>query len=621
MENKKETKDLLVDQNNKEKSTSLSNDTGNSFYEGGTKKSKTKWTQDWRGKTLFVSIAALILIGMAIPSGMAIANYFNHNDKDINFGSVEISGKISNEISATKNAAIVDRFDLLNEEGYISNDTYDTITKNAIDEADETISNKKSELKNNFGNTWESEWFSFLSDEGFSDEDEYKDSLISDKYITNITPFYTNNSNIITTVDDDSGFRYVSDAKDESASEKKYKAIVNSTPNGNSDEILTPENLMTAYLNIFQPVSLNTSPINFTPIGGKDTASGEADINGAAIKIEQDNLRDMFALAFQLEDPTTFEPKETTSLGVKSLSKFDLASPEANLAAYSFISGSSMLASTTPSALRQILVDSLTGYTGAPSDINDAYIEYENGNITSDNLDEIGEVLLGKLRAIKLMNDTASTADRKYGLSLEINSNNYFGYLSTSGITIVGFNSQNGATDLTTYQENLVQDALNYSNGLKVDPTDGYEIIDPGLISSFTSWVSTNIEDIILLPYISDVDNLDELGNKVKDILNESEFNGRTDWTTQDGIDAAKINYFGEYIMDGETFAKNKFTEVSTYVKTNNKLFDTSTWISEESSFITTIKDLNVVYKYSLDQFSSLNSSKSKAILNKGDDN
>ncbi len=628
----KNIKELLVDQP-KEENTPKEDKGGNSFYEGGSKQTKTKWTKDWRAKALGVSIAALVLIGAAIPSGMAMSKYFEHYDMSHTFGGNDLTSLITNEINSAKDRAVIDRFDKLNKEGYLDNGAYNSLKEKAKDAADKKIKDEKASIKKQYGSTWKEEWSKELNDKGFSDENEYKDSIMSDRYVSIITPFYNTKAwtNIKVTKDEykANGYTYHSSAV--ASTDNEYRVIANDSPGGNTDKFedggitsggtkhrlyLTPQNLVAAYLDIYKPISLNQSPLDFVPTKGSDAADGTPDITADTIKITQDNLK-MFLALYNALEPTnpgspgisSFKPDDTDTLGIKSLSQFDMGNANANFAIYS------ELATSTSSKEMEDVIRPLIKSTVETNSTGVFIDKLQPDKVNSDQLKIMGTNLVGELKKpdIGLIESISGTPSRKSGLLLKENGEYYISYLTTEGLKMIGLNNFDiGTTIYSDYGKNLINDSLDIQAGIS-----NSDIVDTKIYDSYSTWVSNNIKDILLLTWIND-DRLNVLGEKIANLSTSDNIEDK-----DKGLEEAEVNYLIPFLNTSLSFAQGKYKEADDFINENDKLFNKTNWDNISSSYIKATNENNHIYEIVKNKLGTLLTSatiKENTILTKGDE-
>ncbi len=472
--------------------------TGNSFYERKNNEEKTVWYKDWRGKTLGITLAALVLIGGGIPAGMAAAGYwadFKGKETPVLDGGDEINDiyeEAMDRIAILENKALLDHYQMMVYEGLVTPKAHDNAIEDAEDNADDAIKSEKDALKDQYGNTWKDEWDKDLQEKGFSTgeqgEQEYKDSIVASSIKGNITAVYSSARNIKTKVleTDSTVYTYESEINNG----KKY-VIKNSYEypaagdeewydNNNNKYSYTPTDLMTAYLTTFEPVMFNDTLLPFIPVVGN---GAEADIQGNNISMTNSDINAAWSFARM----DTYEPAALNYGGIQSKGSIDFSAQslgqEANIAVMSGLNGSATDGGTTIKTLvDNAFSAALPGQTSATVTSN---------MITNMNDDEVNlfeETLRDDLIAAGLLNDPDNAAKpyRNWSTSGIVDANTY-SFVSTNGLHNIGV--QFDGVELVTEQLNS---------------DIGEDALDVGLFASFNTWFSTAFEYITLIDYLTD---------------------------------------------------------------------------------------------------------------------
>ena len=143
------TQEINSDKETKSTDITINENNQNSFYDGGTNKSVSAWTKDWRGKTLIFFTLLLIILGIAIPSGMAAAGYFNNGKNKVpNFTSEEQELQVKKDIKHMMDIAISNNYDAMIEQGYWDKKTAKNKLEDIENDIDDQIQKEKDSLKN-----------------------------------------------------------------------------------------------------------------------------------------------------------------------------------------------------------------------------------------------------------------------------------------------------------------------------------------------------------------------------------------------------------------------------------------------------------------------------------------
>ncbi|BDU67813.1 MAG: hypothetical protein TYPL_4660 [Candidatus Tyloplasma litorale] len=513
--NKEIQKEDIKNNKNKDNKNELSSG-GNSFYERiSIDNKKTSWTSDWRGKTLSFFVSAAVLIGLAIPSGMAATGYFasykgestiigngNPDNEDTNYSDA------MNELSRLKDEAIIYHYEEMVNEGWITQTQYDDDIEEAEDNADDQIKNKKDSLQEQYGDSYEDEWDNTLQEMGFhiaseNGEEEYKDSLISDSIESKVKSTYTSQNSLtqVIPVSSDNDSAIYSSETNESRGRKTiienqspiyYSAVENDDSDDPFVTTFTPQDLTTLYLLTYRPLIFNNTLLPFTPVAG--SSNSEVDITGSNISMTNDNIAS--AKAFYDLISNGYTPTATNYGNIQSTYDISFESEslglEADTAIEMALAGEYTVATTT--------LDTMIDTAFAASSnlgLDDYEGDYEGANdITSEEISNMNSIQVTAF-------ETALSKDLiENGLLDDGNEATKYRNFSTIGLIdnqTVSFVSTNGLHNIGIQFEGkeIVEEQL---NNINKNPNS----IDVGFIESFNSWFENAFNYIIIIDYLSD---------------------------------------------------------------------------------------------------------------------
>lgn len=654
-ENKeRKTKDL-IDEVDKpvEPKPEVKNDAGennsvnnNSFYDRKETNVKTAWYKDWRGKTLGLSLSALILIGAGIPAGIAIMGGFSHNE--INYGeqfTEEDYANARNELEIISDDAIIYQYESLVYEGYVSEKVYENNVEDAEDAADDTIKNSQDALKKGeYGNTWEEEWDNQLQEMGYHTGDEgteeYRNSLISATISAKVSSEYTTYNALIKQLNSTSDDAVYGSGKN---SKGEYLYVDNHTPyyweNGETTNIsendsnitttsFTSQDLMTMFLWAYEPILFNDTLLPFTLVDG--TSGTEGTLEGNNILMTTTNITNIKYFWQLLEEG--FEPEATNAggLGIQSKNNFNLSSTEGTLAVKfamaqdGTIPAGELNTTKFKTAINNAFDVALDSTFATSSEITSYQIE----NMTNDQIDLFESEFKGSLISWGLLDDetnkrnitTTTTFTTNYEDGEE---EDYVSYLSTDGVHSVGIQSE-GNQMLTEY--------LNASN----DVSDIYvpSVIEDSFLSTYTSWLSSAFDKILIISYLTNPNdesgwftydgeqnptlNISWDSNNVPDFQSNEWFEGMSE---EQIIDLMFSVMFGDLWINLQSNVVSSYQAADTfYNDTYSIQYGTDAFSLNSTAYLTFLESGNLytlINNYVDGVFSS---SESEVILIKGED-
>ncbi len=468
----------------------------NSFYERKETKqgSSAVWYKDWRGKTLGLSLAALILIGAGIPAGMAAAGYFNVQDDNYNTAAkVDGYKTIKSELERAYDRGIIAHYEEMKNEGWFPSNQYENSKKEAEKNASNTIDDEKKSLKDSYGNTWEEEWDKSLQEKGFhtsgnGGEAEYKESLISSAYENNVRSIYTKKSNTLEKVsmEDTKDYIYASTPYTINNPENdNYQVVRNNNKNKDYDSYsYTPQDLMTIYLYAYQPIVFNNSLLPFTPVVGSNT---EADIEGNNITMTNAQVKNAWALSTKVKEEKEYGTDNFG--GVQSMNSITFSGQslgeEADIAVLSKMKDNKLGNAGTEIST---IVDTAFSKTGLTT-ISSSSIDY----MDEDQVKLFADSLEASLSEKQLLNkvDATGTASSKRLYGVEGLIPDTISFVSSNGLNNIG---------VEIYGTDLLLESLNEQ---AKDPNAR----DFDIWSSYTNWVTSSFKYITILDYFTDLND------------------------------------------------------------------------------------------------------------------
>jgi len=519
----------------------------NSFYEEtSTVASDSKWYKDWRGKALILILAGSLLIAAGIPSGMAIAGYWKKFHGDEIPYAPSIYEKIIDEIKVATNSGYIEQLDNMTEQGWFTDSQHKLIVKNANDDADDQIKSEKKSIKDEYGKVWEDAWNKKLQKDGFSNDKQYKDSIIADKYKTKEVAQYTDVSNIVKSTNNLSSLGDVKYVSDKAERGKYYKYINNGVPNKDMDttNILTSEKLMTAFIYLYQPILFNDSLLEFTPSKGQD---GEASVAATTISITNDQILNALDMHYNLTDDN-YEQFSNNFGDVMSVPNISFDDIPTNVAINSWMvdnnSTKQELGNEDDLNIDQMIQDAFAAVgaggidTLTKDDIND---------FTADQDDLFSASLKTSLSASNIIGpNTTRVVYQTWG--------KYLSFISTDGLHSVGIQSQD---------DELISDYLNIKN-----KSEGWvDLASSSIDSKYSEWVSSNFDTITLIMWIIN-----------KKLIISSPF--------PDFMSTIKLLIFGKEISSSLQKSIDKKNEVKTFYTDNFEYYNLKDFTDKESNFL-----------------------------------
>lgn len=550
----------------------------NSFYERQDDVEKTSWVKDWRGKTLMFLAATLVLIGVGIPIGMLSVGYFeNIRDEDYDVDevdNVEFS-LATDELSRIKDQALLEHYELMIDEGWITQTQYDNDIENAEETADDQVKNEKDSIKDEYGNTWKDEWDQSLQEKGFhtsdnNGEQEYKDSIIASTIETKIKTTYTSTNVLTQQVSSSDNVTYYSDVSDDG----KYLIIENRDRiyYRNKDDAdyhyyspsFTPEDLVTLYLLTYQPIVFNNTLLPFTPVLGNSDTS---DVNGSNLTVTNDNILSIWSFYKMLTTGSDFSPKAKNYGGIQS--KYDITFTDQSLgsevdnAVNFYLSGSSESVSSTTNleSIISLAFASMTVDDGDENyDVNDI-TSTEISNLNDDNLVQFANSLRDSLVSVGLM--SKSESKKNFSIVGLIN-DNIVSVVSTNGLNNIGVQFEG---------DEIVKEQLNSNNMIT-------NSIDLGFADSFGTWFDSAFDYIITIDYLTNPkDNglgwFDEENNKFNLELRKNE-DGTNFYTPEEDVNYLIKVFLIDLWIDEKKVISENYNSMQDFYETNWKYYDLS---------------------------------------------
>ncbi len=621
----------------------------NSFYERQQdNQADTKWTKDWRGKTLGLTLAALILIGAGIPAGMAMAGYWHDPGSANLVDKTEVETAVdfaSDEVQRIYDLAVLDHYDSLVYEGYITEDSHDDKIENAEDSAWDTIDNEKETLKANYGDTWEEEWDNSLKEKGFhtkanGGEDEYVDSMVASAVEETIKSQYNTKNALTSPVSETdltpSDYDFIST---EANSKGKYYYIENMVPVFYSDDgasswddietsySYTPEDLMNLFVWTYEPIVFNNSLLPFTPVeGANDT---EADIQGDNVYMSNDNVKSAWSFA-RAEDAGT-APAATNYGGIQKKYNVDLSSQglgvESVIAIDEIIYGRFTTGKTTITDI----VNAAFAATGLGT--VDVVTSTDISNMNTNDVQTFSEEISSQLKTEGLLTPDGGT--RNFATTNIFTptsvSNKTVSFVSTNGLNNIGVSFED--------EEVIVEQLDNYAgaNGA----------IDLALVSTFNTWFAEAFEYITIIDFLTnptdtsqgwfnggtldltwDTNNLALVGQTIdEEDIETIAGEGATEADAQYAIQTLfPYVLFGSVALDTMNSTTETYNSVKTFVDTNWKDYESENFSTGLGMDILKYINSSNLNKFSLDYFGNIKlladskTSTKNEVINKGGD-
>ncbi len=550
---------------------------GNSFYDRQQDKNSTsKWTKDWRGKTLGLSLAGAVLITGGVLLGMWAGGYWYSSE----FNNLTDSTELQNALELTDQAidrvydqAIIERYDSLVAEGYISSVSHDNKIEDIEDAAVDTIDNEKEALKDSYGNTWEDEWDKQLKSKGFhtgdQGEEEYKSSMIADDLEAEVKSEFTSMSAMTEVVDDKDGYTYHSNATD---SKGRYYVIENQTPSekrgdapvdGYDDETYTPELLINLFLQTYQPIVFSNSLLPFAPVeGANDT---EANIEGDNVYVTNENVMTAKSFARQEASNTTETVQAATNYGGIQ-KKYDIdfsgqsLGEEANIAVNLWQAGGATEA--TGQSIANIVNAGFTAVDSTKTTY-DSWTSTDINNMDSEDLQNFGDGVAEALVAEGLLTSDDGTLRTfaKTGIYGDTVS-----FISTNGLNNVGISFEGDA---------IVTEQLDYYN-------DARGAIDLSLLSTYNTWLENSFKYITLADFYYGIS--EDSIEIVKDLVRVSDddaviFGVETSEEASAKLaELAPLALFDSLALSVQSEITNNYDAGKAFVEEHWRDYDATTW-------------------------------------------
>lgn len=262
---------------------------------GKTSKKRKIWISSIAGLTVALSLGLGLGLGLGLKGSGGVSGSingpWNENseeflkwlDEKINLG----NESVKKEIEVKKDLATLWKFDdLLEKSKFINENSALRAQDTARNDAKENIDNQKETYRDQYGNTWNQEWNNFLTDEGYDSENEYSQALEAQSLLSHITQaLYTNTNSQTLLVDDNTGYKFSSTIQ---TSDNKYRVLKNGSTNLAGD--IDWEELMHLYLLIERPIAVETVTMTYNWAPGSSNSN-----NPTLIQWESnENLEDMW---------------------------------------------------------------------------------------------------------------------------------------------------------------------------------------------------------------------------------------------------------------------------------------------------------------------------------------
>ncbi len=570
---------------------------GNSFYERqqNNSTSDTKWYKDWRGKTLGLTIAALLLIGGGIPAGMAMAGYFNHNDFDglKENSDVETAFDLAeDEVNRIYNQAILERYDGLVAEGYITQRAHDKKLEDSEESATDIIDGEKESLKDQYGNTWEEEWDNELKEKGFhtsanGGEEEYKDSMIVSDVEGDVKTQFNTKSALTSVNTEDAGYDFIST---EANTKGKYYYVENLVPSIASGEqtwesignySYTPEDLMNLFVLTYQPIVFNNSLLPFIPVLG---ATGtEANIQGDNVYMTNSDIKNAWSFA-KVDTLGTKEVAAENFGGIKQKYNVSFTSEslgeEADIAVNLALAGK--IDGTATVSITSIVDAGFAAANASNTDIPATASEATSSDIDNMTSNDITEFQKGMGKALQ---DAGLLTKTGLAGATTLRSFATTGYATETGT--VAFVSTNGLNNIGVSFEGseVVVEQLDFYAGVR-------NAIDLSLISTFNTWFESAFKYITIIDYftnpISSNDGwfdatgslqIESNGKFVEEVGITIDSIDADNGITQEAIQSNfGLSLFQPVVLNTLNANASAYTDGETFVNTNWQDYDADSW-------------------------------------------
>ncbi|BDV02218.1 MAG: hypothetical protein HPAVJP_1070 [Candidatus Hepatoplasma vulgare] len=155
--------------------------------------------------------------------------------------------------------------------GLIDESDYNKKIDKVEKDVDNQIDNEKESYRDQYGDNWEEEWDKYLTEQGYDDEEEYKDALISESLKNETDDIIINNLLRQIIIEDDSSdvtYHYKSTIPDADSTNAYWVIDNGETPLGDGNvHSVNGEALYEGYINLTNPISYYDLLIPFTMNG------------------------------------------------------------------------------------------------------------------------------------------------------------------------------------------------------------------------------------------------------------------------------------------------------------------------------------------------------------------
>ncbi len=550
-----------------------------SFYDPKSTYGKVK--QAWRKKWVKCSViwGSVVAVALAVGLGVGLGINWGGSRNKINFTPSfgitqeeldkwikERGNYVGIKTDRLTDAAILREFEALTEAGSFNVGTANRYLKTAENKAKDQISREKDDFRTTHGSKWGAEWKKKLIEDGFDNEEEYKDSIISKEIKSKITALYTGKKKLVWT-DGASSNKYKSTVKDKY--NKKYRSLSNSYTEGR----INVEDYYDLYLLSQKPIGTNKISAGFEFVG-EPLLNG---YDGQRIKFNSvDDIKTMWYLMRDMNAGEVFIDyrgyDSNLSGGIKRLGSksFDSESQISSGNFYSTIFlgknspfGDSILndgENNWTEAMNKSIFDVLNPKENVswPEDMNNVKTEDFNLIETTD-LEQIGTKFFN---IVNPLFNGAINNKRNMSFTFTSNSTDTLFQINETGISIT---KVNGIDDFDTgiASTNLHKIATDYtSNDLSYEvTTDDTTVKDQpeyGILGDFDSWFNSSFDTFTLNDALTD-----------KEFAKEN-FDVEDDLATYDEV---VLNMYSEIYMDTYDVVKGMTWDIEDFLEENDTLF------------------------------------------------
>ncbi|NOQ50393.1 MAG: hypothetical protein GQ557_01845 [Mycoplasmataceae bacterium] len=539
---------------NKNKDNSLSPDkNGDSgFYEQQAEslsKKEKGFKHNWKTKKKFkygiiagLSGVLVLSLGLGLGFGLTgkVVNSFSGDDSGVGEWINSQVNTDVNIINELEDSAIIWAIDEEETMGILTEASVDKWKTNAEDNADTQIDSEKQSYRDQYGkHNWEDEWHNNLTALGFDSETEYRNSLISGQLSGHVADGFTdiNDNTDVVSSGEKGNYEYVSLAAN---ARGEYKVVGNDsvTNPGSSTDENPVEELFTLYLNMAKPVVFSQETLDFS-LTQSSTSNSNYEWDGVTFADDISIMNTWIKLA-QFDDGLInddFELAEGSNMNVGGVNHFSsLANNTAALAYYASIFNFTSKVDDPITPDTEIIGDLVLTEPNATVDwfgniLNDASnynsedpesIDYtSNGNASSSDFNfdsteintinmDVWEGISGTQSGLSEFalfsneKDTRLTGQQLTLTSKDGDDNTFI--LSTSStslqltkvedpetISTVGLSNEEYLFQVGT---NMIDSDLEKS--LNDRDTEFENTVDFGIWDDYTSWVTTNIDALVL---------------------------------------------------------------------------------------------------------------------------